>query len=189
MLDGDTKMHHHGRQVNTTVGYLTHYAVWHFSKEELQLSEKQFRLKTKFILTQGVKEYRETIPVWVNENDVVLEIGCEWGTTTQLIAQRCKEVIGVDISPECIQRAREKHPDLHFEVLDGFDVKAVLDLGKQFTKIYIDISGLSGYRSLLDVISFIMMYATVLRPEAIIIKSSALKQFVSRCVVWRSAST
>jgi hypothetical protein len=151
------------------------------------MSEKQLKLKTKFIGTRNVKEYRETIPIWVNENDVVLEIGCEWGTTTRLIAPRCKEVIGTDISPKCIQRARKEHPDLHFEVLDGFDVRAALDLGKQFTKIYIDISGMSGYRSLLDVISLITMYATVFRPEAIIIKSGALKHFASHCIAWRSS--
>jgi hypothetical protein len=71
-------------------------------------------------------------------------------------------------------------------VLDGFDVRAALGLGKEFTKIYIDISGLSGYRSLLDVISLLMMYATVLRPEAIIVKSGALKHFASHCIAWRS---
>ncbi len=113
------------------------------------------------------------------------EISCEWGTTTEIIAQYCKEVIGTDISPECIQRARERHPNLHFEVLDGFDVRSALELGKQFTKIYIDISGLSGYRSLLDVISLLIMYATVLRPEVIIIKSGALKHFISKCIAWR----
>ena len=149
-------------------------------------NEKQIKLNTKFIATRNVKEYRETIPKWVNENDVVLEIGCEWGTTTQFLAPCCKEVIATDISLECIQRAREKHPDLHFEVLDGFDVRAALDLGKHFTKIYIDISGISGYRSLLDVISLLTMYATVLRPEAIIVKSGALKRFAANCTAWRS---
>ncbi|MGQ9608168.1 MAG: class I SAM-dependent methyltransferase [bacterium] len=149
-------------------------------------NENQFKLNTKFIGTRNVKEYRETIPIWVNKDDVVLEIGCEWGTTTEIIAKYCKEVIGTDISPECIQRARERHPNLRFEVLDGFDVRSALDLGKQFTKVYIDISGLSGYRSLLDVISLLIMYATVLRPEAIIIKSGALKHFISKCIVWRS---
>ena len=150
------------------------------------MNERQFRPDTKFIGTRNVKEYRETIPVWVNKDDVVLEIGCEWGTTTQFIAPHCREVIGTDISPKCIQRAREEHPDLHFEVLDGFDVRAALALGKQFTKIYIDISGMSGYRSLLDVVSLITMYATVFRPEAIIIKSGALKHFASHCIAWRS---
>jgi SAM-dependent methyltransferase len=149
-------------------------------------NEKQFKLNTKFIATRNVKEYRATIPVWVTEEDVILEIGCEWGTTTILLAERCKEVIGTDVSLECIERARKKHPGIRFEVLDAFDVRAALDFGKQFTKIYIDISGFSGYRSLLDVIALLTMYGTVLRPEAIIVKSGALKHFASHCIPWHS---
>lgn len=151
---------------------------------------------TDFIATRGVREYRETIPVWVNAEDIVLEIGCEWGTTTTLIAPHCKKVIGTDISPKCIDRARETHPELHFEVLDGFDVRAALELGKMvecrgtfnpFNKIYLDISGLSGYNSLLDTIALLTSYATVLRPEAIIVKSGALKRFAGHCNAWRSS--
>ena len=148
-------------------------------------NEKQFKVKTKFIATRGVKEYRATIAEWVNEDDVVLEIGCEWGTTTAMIAPHCREVIGTDVSAECIERAKEKHPGIRFEVLDGFDVRAALDFGIEFTKVYIDMSGLSGYRSLLDGISLVTMYATVLRPGAIIIKSGALKHFAANCVPWR----
>jgi len=149
-------------------------------------NEKQFKIKTKFVATRGVKEYRETIATWVTARDVVLEIGCEWGTTTTLIAPHCTEVIGVDIGADCIERARAKHPELRFEVLDAFDVRAAQALGKEFTKIYIDMSGISGYRSLLDLIALLNMYATVLRPEAIIVKSGALKHFASHCIAWRS---
>lgn len=149
-------------------------------------NEKQFKLKTRFIGVRGVREYRETISTWVDEDDVVLEIGCEWGTTTAQIAPHCREVIGADVSPKCIQRAREVHPDIRFEVLDAFDVRAALELGRQFTKVYIDMSGLSGYRSLLDVIALLTMYATVLRPEAIVVKSGALKHFAAHCVPWSS---
>lgn len=149
-------------------------------------NEKQFKLKTKFVATRNVKEYRATIPDWVNEKDVILELGCEWGTTTVLLAEHCNEVIGTDVSLKCIERARQMHPDIRFEVLDGFDVRAALNFDKQFTKIYIDISGLSGYRSLLDVIALITMYGTVLRPKAIIIKSGALKHFASHCTPWYS---
>jgi trans-aconitate methyltransferase len=148
-------------------------------------NENQFKLKTKFIATRNVREYRETIPAWVDKDDVVLEIGCEWGTTTALIAPHCGEVIGVDVSPECVETARQRHPGLRFEVLDAFDVRAALHLGKKFTKVYIDMSGLSGYRSLLDLIALLTMYATVLRPEAIVVKSGALKQFASNCLPWR----
>jgi len=151
-------------------------------------NEKQFKLNTKYIGTRNVEEYRATIPALVSKDDLILEIGCEWGTTTKILAEYCDEVIGTDISPECIQRAREMHPDIRFEVLDGFDARSALDFGKQFTKIYIDMSGLSGYRSLLDVISLLTMYATVLRPDAIIVKSGSLKHFASHCIAWRSDS-
>jgi trans-aconitate methyltransferase len=147
-------------------------------------NEKQFKSATRFIATRGVKEYRQSIDACVTPDDVVLEIGCEWGTTTTLLAKRCPRVIGTDISPECIARARTSHPDIRFEVLDAFDVRAALDLGEPFTKIYIDMSGLSGYRSLLDVIALLNMYATVLRPKAIVIKSGALKHFASNCHPW-----
>jgi hypothetical protein len=60
-----------------------------------------------------------------------------------------------------------------------------LKLGKKFTKIYIDMSGFSGYRSLLDTRSLRTIYATVLRPEAIVIKSGALKNFAANSIAWR----
>ena len=148
-------------------------------------NDSQFKLKTKFIATRGVKEYRETIETWVRPQDVVLELGCEWGTTTALIAPHCKEIIGTDVSPEVIERARQIHPTVRFEVLDAFNVRGALDFNRPFTKIYIDLSGISGYRSLLDVIALLNMYATVLQPEAIIVKSGALKHFASHCIAWQ----
>ena len=69
---------------------------------------------TDFIATRGVREYRETIPVWVNAEDVVLEIGCEWGTTTTLISPHCKKVIGTDISPKCIGTCKRNVPRTPF---------------------------------------------------------------------------
>ncbi len=147
-------------------------------------NEKQFRVNTKFVGTRGVKEYRASIARWVDKSDVVLEIGCEWGTTTTLLARQCKEVLGTDISPDCIERARERYPDLQFDVLDAFDVLAAQKLGRRFDKIYIDMSGLSGYRSLLDTISLLTMYATVLRPKAIVVKSGALKHFAANSTAW-----
>ena len=149
------------------------------------MSEKKlFKVRTKFVATRGVKEYRETIPQLVGKDDVVLEVGCEWGTTTALIAPHCKEVIGIDISAECIEKARQHHPEIRFEAIDGYDILSIQRLGKRFTKIYIDMSGLSGYRSLLDLISLLTMYATVLQPEIIVVKSSALKHFASLCIPW-----
>lgn len=149
------------------------------------MNEKQFKLRTMFVGTHGVKEYRDSIERWVNADDIVLEIGCEWGTTSQYIAPKCKELIATDISPDCIERAKQQHPSIRFELLDGFDVRSAIRFEKDFTKIYIDMSGLSGYRSLLDTISLLTMYATVFRPEAMVIKSASLKHFAAHVVPWR----
>src|SRR5262249_52299230 len=104
-------------------------------------NEHQFKLRTQFIAARGVKEYRATIPFLVKPEDSVLELGCEWGSTTHLIAQQTQQVIGTDISPDCIQRARTLHPGLRFEVLDALDVRSALEFGATFSKIYMDLSG------------------------------------------------
>ena len=148
-------------------------------------NEKQFRTRTIFVATRGVKEYRESIETWVDEADTVLEIGCEFGTTTVQLAARAGTVVGTDISAECIERARRTHPDLRFEVLDAWDMKATMAMGLPFTKVYMDISGLSGYRSLLDLLALLNMYATVLAPKAIVVKSGSLKHLAEHCVAWR----
>jgi hypothetical protein len=150
-------------------------------------NDSQFKFPSRVVATRGVAEYRATIDSVVQPSDIVLELGCEWGATTVLLAKRCASVVGTDLSPVCIERARASHPELRFEILDAFDARAALDLGVDFTKIYIDLSGISGYRSLLDAISLVTMYATVLRPDAIVIKSGALKHFASRCVPWRAS--
>ena len=108
-------------------------------------NEQQFKLFTKFIATRGVEEYRQTIASWVNPEDTILEIGCEWGTTSVLISQICKNLIATDISKDCIKVAREKYPEIKFATLDAFDIQAAMKLGDKFTKIYIDMSGLSSY--------------------------------------------
>ena len=149
-------------------------------------NEHALKLRTLYVATRGVREYRATIPALVEPGDVVLELGCEWGTTTALLAARCSEVVGTDISLECVGRARQRHPGLRFEVLDAFDVRAALALGRPFSVIYIDVSGLSGYRALLDAIALLTMYATVFRPRAIVAKSGALKQFAAHCRAWQT---
>jgi hypothetical protein len=148
-------------------------------------NENQYKLRTKFVATRGVGEYRQTIQTWVTAQDVVLEIGCEWGTTSVLIHERCKNLIATDISLDCIEVGRIKYPQIRFETLDAFNIKDAMKLGDKFTKIYIDMSGLSSYRALLDVIALVNMYSAVFEPEAIIIKSGSLKNFALNCVAWK----
>lgn len=149
-------------------------------------NDKQYKIKTKYIGTRGVKEYRATIEKWVKPEDKILEIGCEWGTTSTLIHEKCKNLIATDVSTECIERAKSMYPEIRFEVLDVFNIKDAMAFGEQFTKIYVDVSGFSGYRSLLDVLSLLNMYSSIFEPEAIIIKSGAIKQFAKNCIAWES---
>jgi hypothetical protein len=149
-------------------------------------NETQFKLTTIFVATRGVQEYRQTIPAIVRPDDTILEIGCEWGTTSNLIWQVCQNLIATDISTECLDVARSKYPHVHFEQLDAFNIKQAMQFGLRFSKIYIDLSGFSSYRALLDVISLLNMYATVFEPDMIVIKSGSLKQFARHCIVWGS---
>ena len=151
-------------------------------------NENQYKLKTRYIAARGVEEYRQTIETWVKPSDFVLEIGCEWGTTSVLIWEKCKNLIATDISTECINRAKKMHPEIDFRTLDAFNIKEAMKLGGKFTKIYIDMSGLSSYRALLDVIALLNMYASVFEPGAIIIKSGSLKNFAKNCMAWNGAN-
>lgn len=150
-------------------------------------NDKQFKAAARIIATRGVKEYRDTIAAVVRPDDYVLEVGCEWGTTTAVLARYSAHVIGTDISPRCIMRAHAMRPGLDFRVLDAFDIRSVLDLGVPITKVYIDLSGLSGYRGLLDLIALIQAYAGIVRPDTVVVKSGALKHFAQCCTPWHGA--
>ncbi len=143
-------------------------------------NDRQYQARTKIIATRDVKDYRATIPDVVRADDLVLEIGCEWGTTTPLLAERAARVVATDISRTCIDRARELRPHLEFAVLDAFDLRSVLDLGGPFDVIYIDVSGLSGFRSTLDVLALLNSYAALLSPRLIVVKSGALVNLARR---------
>ena len=148
-------------------------------------NERQYQLQTLFVATRGVEEYRASIYKYLFPKDQILEIGCEWGTTSQLIFKQCQNLIATDISEKCIERARSMYPEIRFETLDVFEIKRAQSFGVDFNKMYIDVSGLSGYRSLLDVIALLDMYASIFNMEAIVIKSGALKNFARRCIAWK----
>lgn len=149
-------------------------------------NDKQYKLQTLYVGTRGVKEYRASIPQYIKKNDQVLEVGCEWGTTSELINERCKNLIATDISLKCIERARDMRPEIRFETLDVYNILRAQNFDVQFNKMYIDVSGLSGYRSLLDVIALLEMYSKIFPLEAIVIKSGSLKSFGKRCIAWKS---
>lgn len=60
------------------------------------------------LLTAKINEYRNAIASHVTENDVVLEVGCAEGLTTQRLAQRAKVAIGIDQQDFLINRGRAR---------------------------------------------------------------------------------
>src|SRR5205085_5248803 len=53
----------------------------------------------------------------------VLDMGCGKGAFTSLIARPDREVVGVDISPTAIDKARERAPEIDFRVGTTDDVE------------------------------------------------------------------
>jgi trans-aconitate methyltransferase len=49
----------------------------------------------------------------------ILDLGCGTGTLTSEIAKSGTEVIGIDNSPEMINRAKADHPNINFSIQDG----------------------------------------------------------------------
>lgn len=130
--------------------------------------------QTRIIATRGVKEYRKMILTNITPNNQILEIGFAWGTTTNLIYSKCKNVIAID-KGESFNAAKEKYPYLKLYKIDAFDIRQILAFNIRFNKIFIDVSGC---RELLAIIKLINIYASVFRPKLIIVKSTKLKRFV-----------
>lgn len=68
-----------------------------------------------------VSRYGEDIMSWLDpqEGERIVDFGCGTGDLAAQIAAKGVEVIGIDISPEMVERARKKYPQLTFECSDG----------------------------------------------------------------------
>jgi len=55
----------------------------------------------------------------------VLDMGCGKGAFTSLLARPDREVVGVDVSPTAIEKARERAPEIDFRVGTTDDVEEV----------------------------------------------------------------
>jgi len=70
----------------------------------------------------------------------VLEIGCGIGRMTRPLAQRFREVVGLDVSEEMVRRAREaldRFPNARAEVVNGIDLAGLSDASFDFVFSYL----------------------------------------------------
>ena len=149
-------------------------------------NEQQFKVSTTFVAVRTARDYRASVEEWGTERDSVLELGCETGTLTELLAQRAADVIAVDTSRDAVNKARLLHPDLRFEVIDAADTRAVLQLGSRFDTIYFDVAAFAGYSALLDIVALLTSYATLFTPKTIVVKSATLAKLSDQSVAWKS---
>mmetsp|Transcript_39549 Transcript_39549/g.87985 ORF Transcript_39549/g.87985 Transcript_39549/m.87985 type:complete len:186 (-) Transcript_39549:569-1126(-) len=133
------------------------------------------------LVTEDVLDYRKCIPLYVEHDDVVLEVGCAQGVTTGLIAEVAKQAVGVDKSKGQAQRAQTRNPKIAFFEVDAFDISAIIKLGFKFTIIFIDISG---NRPVGDVVSLIEKYSTVFQPRLFVVKCYRMKRLMGMCRVF-----
>ena len=64
----------------------------------------------------------------VGEGGRVLDAGCgPCGHVAGLLAGRGLDVLGVDLSPRCVELARKERPECRFEVMDQRDVEGPFD--------------------------------------------------------------
>ena len=67
-------------------------------------------------------------------DDVVLDLGCGNGYSTWIFAERVKEIIGGDFSPEMIKRAFQENivaSNIQYQLMDARD----FHLDRMFTKV------------------------------------------------------
>jgi len=155
--------------------------------------------------TVGVEEYRRTIPYVVRLGDSVLEVGCHLGTSTIDIHNAAHDengvggCIGVDIGRKIIKGARQRHPDVPFEVADAWHTGELLRLSQVhlpakdatgYDAVYVDVGGLSGSDGLLEALSLLTALGNALEPRSLVIKSLCVRRLASCLVsfseVWQS---
>lgn len=141
-------------------------------------------------IVAGVKvdEYRKTIPFVVKQTDVILEVGCHFGKTTQLLDKSGKYCIGVDIGSKIIKNAKQRYPDIKFAVGDAWKTLELIKLRKTlkdddelgYDLVYADIGGLSGSDGYLESLSLLDSIGHALEPRCIVIKSLCMRALASK---------
>eukprot|EP01043_Picozoa_sp_COSAG02_P000434 COSAG02_NODE_7_length_64539_cov_120.393482_67_plen_385_part_00 len=140
--------------------------------------------RSELIVAENVDEYRGAIASAVRNGDTVLEIGCHEGMTTYLLSCCCGTnglAVGADKSTHWLARAKARFPAVRFELIDCFDMGALLrlqlDIGRAFSVIFVDVSGSRELRSLIPLLEAL---ECALGPEMIVVKSFRLAQLQRR---------
>ncbi|OQS04835.1 hypothetical protein THRCLA_02962 [Thraustotheca clavata] len=157
-------------------GSTYHTQTWRLTPRRLCPSEA-----TGILVTAETSHYRRLARTQISSNDVVIEIGCDFGPTVELIAQTVglENVIGIDKSSDSIKIAKESHPDCQFIEMDIFRTpQELIQLTQKCSKILIDINGNRLLGAVVDALILVLQNSP--KVDLIIVKSVELHRYLEK---------
>ncbi len=58
----------------------------------------------------------------INSKEKMLDIGCATGNLTELLGEKTRNIIGIDLDKELLKEAKDKYPNLNFENMNMLEI-------------------------------------------------------------------
>jgi len=136
------------------------------------------------VVVDSTRNYRVAARTLTEAADTILEVGSSYGVTSELMARRCRGVIGVDKGQREVEEARRRygpaeHPSLRFVQCDAGDTEQLLAASAEmgwagrypFTKLFVDVSGTAPLKFLVPLLEALQ---ETWRPALMVVKSTRL---------------
>lgn len=136
-----------------------------------QLMDFSNRARAPMVAVLTTDDFRNAAQNLVGPTDVVLEVGCADGITTNLMAKYAADVVGIDTAVGVIAKAKARYPAIDFRLMDGTDLEAVAALRPRFDTVFVDIAGVISLEALLPLLA---QLDDALQPALVVVKSKAL---------------
>ena len=135
--------------------------------------------KPVLVVCRETDMYRRTALTQCSENDVCIEIGCDFGYTTHLLSTRCRMAYGIDKQEDHVAKASETYKNNSTQFLAGdifTDTAMLLEQLSAETggsvRIWLDLNGNRELEAVQRAIK--LLASSALSPDLIVVKSRAL---------------
>tara|TARA_R110000782_G_scaffold67650_3_gene136586 strand:+ start:2156 stop:2758 length:603 start_codon:yes stop_codon:yes gene_type:complete len=101
--------------------------------------------------SQNVRHLRHRLALEILDDynfSSVLEIGCGKGSMTQFLKKANNRVLGIDISPTAVEKAKASHPEIEFRAMDALAIDT-LDETFDLAAVMMTLAYVSNWRGLL----------------------------------------
>jgi SAM-dependent methyltransferase len=133
---------------------------------------------TTVVCVPNQQEYTKSVKYFVGSEDVVLELGCQRGETTQTLLETAKRVVGIDImrKEDGSEETTENSDNLTFLRTSVWSNK--IPRGEQFSVIYVDLTVVTGNDLLFDGIALVQQLINTFQSSLrfVVIKSRRLRE-------------